>query len=519
MKQNDFEKLFHNQLKGLSPDDFPFEEKAWDEVENTLNKEGILTPSKRKWGDILPFTLLLLVLSNGLVGWKYYNAEQEIQTLNATVLQLENDLDGTLSQKGTTNTEAEIMPSNNVKSAKPNIQIIEKIVKIPVEKIVEKIVYIPVSSQTNTQPSIANIHTGNIPNHTNTVVKPNDLKNNTSKNNVVLNQNNHEGKINGLENINTEGSKMDASNLSDKYTNTKHTTDAITQSKHTTNKTDTDKLDKNTLVMSTNQIIEEIGLTELALIELVTIDNVFEYPLNIADLNPLFDTTSSEKKRTLADRLRYIDAVVEVSNYELGISSGIDFMYQGTDFSLFSSRYGITNELSISEYVKIGATVDWKETTLELENITQGTYPDDYFDIFPNLVSSVDPNDLLNKIEYRDRAIEFSLFAKYILKPHNKLTPYLGAGIKGEYDYEQRFEYAFLDANSSLEYESDYLFTNNKQFGFNTLIGLVGAEYNLTPSITLRIDGMYNYDYQPHRFDNSQLQWFSGNLRILYKFK
>ncbi len=92
MENKDFDNLFKGKLEGLNEDDFVFNDAAWQGVENTLNEKGILSPSKFDWQQYLPLLLLLLVASNGLVGWKFFQSNQKVHRLTTEVQTLESQL-------------------------------------------------------------------------------------------------------------------------------------------------------------------------------------------------------------------------------------------------------------------------------------------------------------------------------------------------------------------------------------------------------------------------------------------
>jgi hypothetical protein len=284
---------------------------------------------------------------------------------------------------------------------------------------------------------------------------------------------------------------------------------------NTSHKENQSRLAKKTNTLNSDNITTFEDMTDLDLFELTEIDNPVKQISQ--PLEDIIDTTEYQNQLKLKDYLTKIRYATPISNIELGVSSGLDFLYHTNDFSSFSSKYGITSEITLSDHIKLGTTIDWKQTSAELDDIAQGNYSDEYFENFPDMVGT-NPYDQLNKVEMKDQAIEFSLFAKYIVQPHHKWSPYFGIGIKGEYDYKQQFEYKYLN-NLGYEYEMDYVYFDNKQLAFNTLLGLAGIQYKLSPNINIRVDAMYNYDYKSHRFDASQMNWISTNIGILYKFK
>lgn len=493
MDNRDFDNLFKNQLKGLPEKDFLFNESAWNDVEGVLIAEDILPPPKRKGVGFLPlFLLTMLLSSNLLVGWKYYNAEQEITVLNSTIQELQSSITDENTSVDDEKENSDISnddDNNNSVSNFDNVSNNKPEVKI-VEKIVTKIVYVPINNSSTLSNNI------NTPlNQTNLQTNQTNNNTNNNSNNLAENSTDENSSQNNQSNNNTGNGK---NNLVDN-------TIANNAKNNTTASVENENLVEN----------EETSILFLDLIELEELN----HPILLVHqpLENIIDTSDYQYKRKLKDYVNKIGYATTVSSYELGVSSGLDLLYQTSDFNLLSKRFGLTSEITFSDYVKLGTTIDWKETKGELENIELGNYPDDYFDIYPNMVG-FDPNDVLTKIETRDRNIEFAVFAKYIIRPHDKWSPYFGLGVKGAYDYEQRFEYKYLNSQG-YEYETDYQYIYNKKLGFNTLLGLAGVQYKLTPSFNVRLDAMYNYDYKAHRFDNSQMNWFSTNIGILYSFR
>ena len=85
MNNRDFDNLFNNKLQGVNESDFAFNDAAWENVEDTLKKDGILLP-KSRWRKFLPFFLVLgFVVSNGLLSWKYYSADKKTTLLGQKI--------------------------------------------------------------------------------------------------------------------------------------------------------------------------------------------------------------------------------------------------------------------------------------------------------------------------------------------------------------------------------------------------------------------------------------------------
>ena len=551
MEHNDFENLFKNQLEELSPNDFPFEEGAWDDVESTLNDEGILLPQKRKWGGILPISILLLLMSNGLVGWKYFSAEQEVSTLQEQLTFTSSQLAAALTQVKNAKptvpfdnnsaddnliTEAKKTPSEATTTS-PQIKIVERIVKrfieVPVEKIVERIVYVPVNNSLFSQNPLGN-KVFSDENNSN-IDLSNPLSNHSFSQNITpnssklkLNYSNDDGYIS--ENIDKylfPSSGIDVNNPSNNNPSSSIIENNDASSTNLLGENKTTSIEDNTASPKENQentnterenIEENIDLLDL--IDLANLEAQSD-TINTNDIEA-FILDNPKRKLSFGDYLGHASSYVEVSNYELGVLYGFDFLYQGNDFNPSNTRAGITGELRFSDYIKLGTSLEWRASKGELEDIQDRTITDidQYYNTFPSLTGGLSPDDVLTKIEYYDNAIEFSLFAKYLFTPKKTWTPYIGAGLRGEYDYEQRFEYKFLQAPDFVtDYELDYVYFYNKQFGFNTLTLMTGMEYQLHPNFAFKVDAFYNYDYQAHRFDNSKYQWFSGNVGLLYKFR
>ena len=502
MDNRDFDNIFKNQLEGLPEKDFLFEENSWNEVEGVLAAEGILPSTKRNWKGFLPLFLVgMLLFSNMLVGWKYYNSEQEIILLNSEIQNLKS------SNTHFNNTDNQLSNNNNSEQTANNLLDNDPEIKI-VERIVKEIVYVPIysskfSNKNNTLNNDNNIDLPSNPSlNTNNYNNPptNDLSNQDGLSN--------QGNLSANSANTRKFTNIDLDNQNNIASNNTNNSNQNEQSSSTN--------DTNTLTTDNenNTLIPE-NIINLDLISLTEVDNPIK-PIN-QSLENIIDTTAYQHKLKFKDYLTRIGYATEVSNFEIGLSGGLDVLYQTTDFKTLSTRYGITSEITFYDRVKLGTTIDLKETKGELDNIAQGYYSDEYFDDYPDRVP-LNPNDELNKIETKDRAIEFSVFAKYLIQPHNKFSPYFGFGIKGEYDYQQRFEYKYLN-DFGYEYELDYVYTKNKQLGFNTLLGLTGVQYELSPSINVSLEAMYNYDYKTHRFDDSQMNWFSTNIGILYKFQ
>ena len=511
MEHNDIGKLFQNELVELSPDHFPFEESAWDKVEATLNAEGILMPTSQSWKGAWLFALTgLLLLSNLFVGWKYWNAEKEITSLHQTITTLESTAPLSETSTNIPTQTAAIAPVTTTPT-EPEIKIVERIVEKPVERIIEKIVYVPV----NTSEAASITNSSQLPNNASKIadhpsndgagIHPtiNPTAKTTSSNPTAGES--EDGEHSKLVNVDAQNQK---SSLLDNSTNKDVLSNLDNHNAATTKTDEKEKNEESEIAMI--DLLATIPLTALA----STLDT-----LNTSTIDSL-EMEEYKRKLSVRDYLSLAGSYVTLSNYEIGLSNGYDFLHQSTDFSHFYQRYGLTTEAQFSDYIKIGANIEWRNGKANQVNIENANHPDEYFDVFPSFTGGLQPDDKLTKIEYYDKAIEFALFAKYLFLPTKTWTPYIGLGIRGEYDYEQRFEYKYLAApDFTSEYELDYVYFYNKQFGFNTLTVMTGFEVQLNSRFALRVDGAYNYDYKAHRYDNSQLQWFSGNAGLLYKFK
>jgi hypothetical protein len=502
MDNRNFDNLFKNQLDSLDETAFPFEDTAWDNMKNALNAQHILPPTKSKWMSLLPIFLFTMLTLNGLIGWKYYYAKQEIIALNKTILALSNPkigesqilTDNSPKYKNIDTNNSSPKPISAVDNA-PTAPIIEKIV----ERVVEKIIYVPLNSK-----SLSNT----ADNHNSIDNSPFNYDNAKINNHLPNHQNTAAANQNDIRNN---------SSLVD-YDNPK-TNNHLEENQNITNQNNNSPNISNTTTTILKNMISEIVNDEM--VDLVSIkprglDNPNDSIATLLD-NIIDTTKHHQSKQYFRDYLARISYATEITNFEMGLSSGYDMLYLSSDFNPTSTRYGITGDLSFSIPIQLGTTIDWKETKGELENIEHLAYADEYFDVFPN-IGGIYPNDQLTKIETRESVIEFSLFAKYLIQPRHQWSPYFGVGLKGQYDYEQRFEYEYLDGQGG-EYEMPYIHQNSKQLGLNTFIGLAGVQYKLMPRFNVRFDAVYNYDYKAHRFDNSQYQWLSASIGVLYNFK
>lgn len=505
MDNKDFDNLFKNQLNSVQEDDFQFEETAWEGVENVLNAEGILLPPQRNWKTIFPFLLLaFLFLTNGLVGWRYYTADQEVQHLTQKVARLENALMENKQQHTApqplisaidpikTETKTLTLPSAEPKET----------IKI-VEKVVQKIVYVPInfSAATNNiqNPSLSFSNNYNHTFQNKTANIFNHKTANAANNDFQTNRYAFSFSKKATNNLTLENRTLRGDLINENYILPSEATIAAEA------------------LSEFEQVAKNAALNSLTLIPLseITYDTVMLNP----DFENYEDTVTDFDKKSWRDKLAQLSYATEITGGNLGLTSAGDFAYAKTDFKTTAFRIGLAGEVSFSDRVKLGASIEYKEINSYLDHIEELNYSDEYFTAFPDLASDLNPDDKLHKIEARERAVEWSVFAKYMFWSKQKLSPYLGAGIKGQYDYQQRFEYKYLAAPLlTFEYDMDYIYQYNQQFGINTFMALAGMEYRFLPRFAVKVEGAYNWDFKAHRFDALKYNWATANVGLLYHF-
>ena len=510
MKQFNFDNMIKKQMGELE-DSYSFEDRLWQNAATTMDTEGILRPPQRNWAQIITYSLLsLLLLSNGWLAWKYFQQQDTISHQQTDLRQLSEQLQTTNVELKEVVKQVETH-SNDTITLAPTKEIHTEYKTI--EKVIEKIIYLPQDNRKPFGNTQLRFMTG----------RP-SLMSNSGFGQPLSNAYNYsDGRLNyqplaqqdeDFTFLNADKTSSDNFSNSDFATTNDFSENINTDKSNNSNVTGSVEQEMNTAenVTTSDEFtdLEEINIAPL---------HYENTPLDTTALEALIDSSAfDERKLELKDYLALAYYTAQPTDFSIGIASSTDFAVQNTDFELSTIKFGVSSQLNFSDRIKVGADIFWKEMDGELEDIQDRNYPEGYFDNYPEItIGRLSPDDQLYKIEQRDRDIELGLYAKYMFLPKKKISPYIGAGLKGTYHYETRLEYYYSQApDFEDEYNAGQFFAVDKRFGLTTYSALLGVEYDVIPRITVRLDGMYNADFKPHRFDNSQLQWFSGNVGILY---
>ncbi len=526
MENKDFDNIFSNKLSGLHEEDFTPKDGSWDKVEGILNDRKILPPQKKKWSGLVPIILLLL-LSNFWLGWKYLSVDNDRTRLQTTITDLNQNLIDykTKLEEATINSNSIIksksnkgnntlLSDNQVTTVKTKIQVVEKIV----EKIVERIIYIPrpVFTDLNDAGSLS-------------IQLPSSfsVENGAEESNNDFSFNLKNGS--NISNIPDDYGDTTAGNfyISEKWTNSLNFIDVEAESGNISENSADNSNNVTGSLLDNPLNFPDLGDNLFKVDDEIREDKVVM--LDLLPLNPLknksekldsikYTDDKKEDKVSLADHLTMIGYGFAPKSYEAGVNGSAAYGSSNQYYNRITTNVGIEGSIILHNQLRLNAQINYANMTYEVNDIWQNPYTDAWFAALPDLVGN-DPADKVNRVKAYQHLVEVPIMIEYPLFSNKNWSPFIGFGVKARYHIAQKFEYEFVQAPQfTTVYGMPYVNTNFTEFGVNTIMGSLGADFYTRSNWILRIRLNYDNDFNSSGFDNKSYQDIGVGASIIYQF-